>query len=67
MTSELVKFGVVMLVVMAGFVMSFNSIFHHDVTFGMVRFPLCFPPVRVDVVFPCRVFIASHQNNYAAK
>lgn len=47
MTGELVKFGVVMLVVMGGFVVSFHSIFQHNVTFGQVRCKCC-SPVRGD-------------------
>lgn len=36
MTGELVKFGVVMLVVILGFVMSFYSLFSEDQTYGEV-------------------------------
>lgn len=36
MTGELVKFGVVMLVVMSGFVMSFYSLFRDTDTYGEV-------------------------------
>lgn len=38
MTGELVKFGVVMLVVMCGFVISFYSLFQRYTTLGQVRF-----------------------------
>lgn len=65
MTGELVKFGVVMLVVMAGFVVSFFSIFHRNVTFGKVRLKLWLPSVCGDVVRPCRIPTGSHQNSYA--
>lgn len=37
MTGELVKFGVVMLVVMGGFVMSFYSLLRETMTYGEVR------------------------------
>ena len=37
MTGELVKFGVVMLVVMGGFVMSFYSLFKRHMSYGEVR------------------------------
>lgn len=59
MTGELVKFGVVMLVVMSGFVVSFYSIFQHNVTFGMVRFNFFHP--CVDVAFLRRMFTGSRQ------
>ena len=37
MTGELVKFGMVMLVVMGGFVMSFYSLFKRHTSYGEVR------------------------------
>lgn len=43
MTGELVKFGVVMLVVMSGFTMSFLSLYRSNLTFGKVMFELCSP------------------------
>lgn len=61
MMGELVKFGVVMLVVTGGFVMAFYSIFHANATFDLVRVQLGLLRRPCALVCVRRVLAGCHQ------